>query len=68
MALLQNMSDDQIALMGCFLAIIVSFGIMSFTLTIRQAVGGSQSIEKTNRSTIEVKGPQSIPERRRTAA
>ena len=38
MSFLEYLSDDQIALIGCGLALVASFGLMSLTYTVRQAV------------------------------
>jgi hypothetical protein len=38
MALLEFLTDDQIALIGCAVALAVSFALMSLTWTVREAV------------------------------
>ena len=54
MSLLQQLSDNQIALFGCFLAILASFGVMSLTFTVRQMAVGEQSKEKSATPAIPV--------------
>jgi hypothetical protein len=50
MNLLDALTDDQIALLGCFGALAVSFGIMSLTWTVRQAVTPQKEASPTIRA------------------
>jgi hypothetical protein len=55
MALLDSLTDDQLALIGCFAALVVSFGIMSLTWTVRQAA-------LPQRDTKPLAQPQRLPQ------
>lgn len=68
MTFLQHMSDDQVALIGCFVAIVVSFGVMTLTLTVREAIGGERVLDKTGPTTLDISAQKAAPERHRTAA
>ncbi|MFG0332942.1 MAG: hypothetical protein ACF8TS_06220 [Maioricimonas sp. JB049] len=43
MAFLQNLSDDQIAILGCCGALAVSFGLMMVSVYFRRIVGSEQA-------------------------
>ncbi len=59
MSFLEYLSDDQIALIGCGLALVASFGLMSITFSLKQAIkpqsgpkpAGSQHMVSQTRST-----------------
>lgn len=42
MPLLEALTDDQIALIGCFASLAVAFGIMSLTWTVRTSVSSAK--------------------------
>jgi len=66
MSLLQALTDDQIAILGCGLALAAAFGVMALTGTVRESLDRQKQSHRSAPSR-ERSTPVAEPSRRRAA-
>jgi len=60
MAYLQNLSDDQIAILGCCGALAISFGVMTISFHIGRLVRGEKSSDRTGVAPAATREPATV--------